>query len=68
MVEMAKPIFTIMKGGADEEKFNPFETIDILSEETRRFLHIRANNIVKTYTANGDETKTNHYSRLVECS
>ena len=70
MVEMAKPIFTIMKGGA-EKPFNPFETIELDIEgedDSRRYMHIRANNIIKTYAANGQVTVSNHFTKLVPCS
>jgi len=44
MNEMSKPIFTILEGGSE----GPFNTIE-LNEESRKYIHIRVNNIVKTY-------------------
>ena len=70
MTEMAKPIFTIMKGGSpppdSDEPFNPFETLE-LDADSRKYLHIRVNNIVKTYEG-GVENKTSHYTKLARCS
>ena len=48
---MAKPIFTILEGGSE----NPFQTVE-LDEESRKYIHVRVNNIVKTYDAQGEMT------------
>jgi len=60
---MAKPVFTILMGGSD----NPFETVE-LTNDTRQYVHVRLNNIVKTYDDEGNMTKTNNYSPVVRCS
>ena len=44
MIEMSKPTFTILNGGTED----PFGTIE-LTNDTRQYIHVRLNNIVKTY-------------------
>lgn len=54
----AKPLFEIQAGGDN--------TVDLEAENYRRYMHIRLNNIVKTFE--GDVmTKTNNYYELTKC-
>jgi len=62
MVDMAKPIFTILEGGSED----PFQTVE-LNEESRKYIHVRVNNIIKTYIQ-GDEIKIPNYYDVVRCS
>ena len=62
MHDMSKPIFTILEGGSED----PFRTIE-LNEESRKYIHVRANNIIKTYV-HGEEIKIPTYYDVVRCS
>ena len=59
---MAKPIFTILEGGSE----NPFQTVE-LDKESRKYIHVRVNNIVKTYDEDGEMNKTNNFFDLSKC-
>ena len=48
MNEMSKPIFTILEGGSDD----PFKSVE-LNRDSRKYIHVRINNIIKTYDNNG---------------
>ena len=55
-----KPILEIWKGGEGD----PFQSIE-LNRDSRRYLHVRINNIVKTYdNITKEQTKTNNYYPL----
>ena len=49
MSNMSKPIFTILEGGSDD----PFRSIE-LDRESRKYIHVRVNNIIKRYTNSGE--------------
>ena len=65
MTEMAKPIFTIQDGGP----VDPYKTVWL--NESRQYIHVRLNNIVKTYSTSGDETvmtRLDNYYPVVPCT
>ena len=63
MVKMAKPILTIMNGTID----NPYETIEI-NDNTRKYIHVKVNNVVKQYSVSNDLSETNNRFHLGRCT
>ena len=60
-MDMGRVIFSIVNGGSE----NPFELVD-LDEESRKYIHIRANNVKKVYD-NGEVTTIEHHYPLQKC-
>ena len=50
MADAALPILSLFQGGAED----PYKAIAL--EDVKQYLHIRVNNIVKTYDQNGEMT------------
>ena len=61
-VNTAKIMFLIQGG----EGPNPLMSVPI--DELKQYVHVRINNIVKTYDSNGEMTLENNYYPLHRCS
>ena len=59
--KMAKPLLEIWEGSGD----NPFQTVDLGSRDSRRYIRARVNNMVVTYDSDGRETSTPNYYPLI---
>ena len=67
MIEMSKPIFNIYEVKENMNMDDRFESIE-LNEESKKYIHVQVNNIVKTYDSNSVMTKTINKYNLTRCS
>jgi len=60
-IDIGKPLFEMWKGGEGD----PFQTIQ-LDRESRKYIHVRVNNVIKTYE-NGQMTMKENFYPVVRC-
>ena len=61
-IDISKPLLELWKGGDGD----PFQTLE-LDRESRKYIHVRVNNIVKTYGLDGMMTAKDNYYPVVQC-
>ena len=59
---VSKPMLGFWDGG-----ISPFSAVT-LDRESRKYIHVRVNNIVKTYDKDGEQTVTENFYKLDECT
>jgi len=59
---MALPLVEILNGGS----VDTYKTTD-LDRESRKYMHLRLNNVIKSYDSDGVLTKINKYYPIRRC-